>query len=103
MDIPKWNGMAIPKGMVIPNKNIYQAKEWNGGRNVIPFPHSIPPYQERPRSLNNKFCSTMYLSFTYTLSVPYNINIWYQTGIKIKFVKYKKKKEMIVNDGITCK
>ena len=32
--------MVIPKGMVIPKSKIYQAKEWNGGRNVIPFHHT---------------------------------------------------------------
>ena len=55
MGISMWNGMTIPKGMVISNKNIYQAKEWNGGRNVISFLtpfHSIPPYQERPKKIN---------------------------------------------------
>ena len=37
--------MEIPNGMLIPKKKIYQTKKWNGGRNVIPFPHSIPSCQ----------------------------------------------------------
>ena len=50
MGIHMWNGMTIPNGMVIPKEKIYQAKEWNGGSNVIPFPHSIPSYQAWPKS-----------------------------------------------------
>ena len=43
--------MTIPNGMVIPKENFYQAKEWNGGRNAIPFPHFIPLYQAWPKLL----------------------------------------------------
>ena len=57
-----WNGMVIPKEMVIPKSKIYQAKEGNGGKNVIPFLHYIPPYQVglRRKNENHKWKRKMH-------------------------------------------